>query len=215
MGTDKYKASVYLSNDELDLLEQVSKDYRLSKSQLLILAIKTIATISPESNPITNGSKVNKKIDDTLTKSNTAELLNNSTEELEVEMEGIKENLEKINKWSVDIDNQLRTIFQNIEFLKFECGLPSDYQEDEENKPEPPPPPGAIKPIDPEDLISPYEEIYYRSIAVVAAEYGLNRPTLSKWVNGKQAPQSQKFRAIFEEIQNKYLFVPGKGFKER
>lgn len=214
MGTEKYKASVYLSDEELDLLEVTSRQYGVPKSQLIILAIKTIAIIPPKSNPITNKKIRLKEPDDIPDTQAIVELLFNSTEGAEIELEGVKEELIKINKENEEFRTQLRDLFYEIEFLKAEIGLPTSYYDEDsefvsDSISTTTPAPGEPSPH------NKFCEIYYRSIAIVAEEYGVNRPTLSKWINGKQVPQSPKYKAIFAEIQEKYLFVPGKGFKER
>ena len=96
MPTDKNKVSAYLSDQDFALLGELAAQHRVSKSQMVAIAIRSMSEGSTPTNTVTTPtdnvpveSGVSKAEVESLVESQLVELLSNPTEELKQKLEAL------------------------------------------------------------------------------------------------------------------------------
>lgn len=126
MGTEKYKASVYLTKDEQDLLDKVAKDNRVTKSQALIMGIQALAGLIPNSTINAVSTTINGIDEDRVNK-----LIDNSKVELLKKIQSLEEMIERssselrleLNNSTIELEMRISEMAEKIAGLS---GLDTD-----------------------------------------------------------------------------------------
>lgn len=93
MGTDKNKISAYLSDQDFSTLKTLAASYQVSKSQLVILAIRALAGQSVEVTPINLSSGVNAETMESLVKSEVNQAIAAALAPLSEDLENLKKQI--------------------------------------------------------------------------------------------------------------------------
>ena len=93
MGTDKNKISAYLSDQDFSTLKTLAASYQVSKSQLVILAIRALAGQSVEVTPINLSSGVNAETMESLVKDEVSQAIAAALAPISEDLENLKKQI--------------------------------------------------------------------------------------------------------------------------